>query len=334
MQRKFQIVLSVLLALGASGCTHIDSSGTSSATPASDSKIVLTPSSVDFSSVAVGQKNSQTIKITNEDSKIHQITGAQISGAGLTLSGLKFPLILAAQVSQTFNIEFAPSSTGTVNGKLTVEANAIGTETFSVKGTGTKASAKLELSPATVNFGNTPLKQTVAQRITVSNNGSAPISVTGVILGGVGFAVSELPAHFELQSQQQRTFLVTFLPTVKGPAKGDLTFVSKYAGSPTTMAMTGTGVDGGAEPAKSSHSVSLGWQASSGHIEGYNVYRAESSSSAPLYTKLTASPISMINYRDSDVASGQEYQYFVTSVSTNGRESAHSDGVTVLIPNP
>jgi fibronectin type 3 domain-containing protein len=53
-----------------------------------------------------------------------------------------------------------------------------------------------------------------------------------------------------------------------------------------------------------------------------------------IYTKLTASPLGSINYRDSDVASGEEYQYFVTSVSSNGRESSHSDGVTVTIPNP
>jgi Abnormal spindle-like microcephaly-assoc'd, ASPM-SPD-2-Hydin len=334
LQRKFWFVLSVLLALSASGCTNISSSGLSSSTPASQSKIVLTPESIDFSSVAVGQKNSQTIKISNEDTKLRKITAMHITGAGLSLTGLKFPLSLAPQTSQTFNVEFAPAATGTVNGKLTVEASAIRTETFSVKGTGTKTSAKLDLSPATVNFGNTSLKQTVAQRITVSNGGTAPISVTQVILGGAGFAVSELPARFELQAQQQRTFLVTFFPTVKGPAKGGVTFVTKEAGGLVTMTMAGTGVDGGAEPARSSHSVALGWQASAGNVEGYNVYRAEGSASGPIYTKLTASPLSTINYRDSDVASGEEYQYFVTSVSTSGRESAHSDGVTVTIPNP
>lgn len=332
MSRKFWFVLSIVLPLCTIGCTHAISSGGSSSTPAAQSKIVLTPDSVDFSSVAVGQKNSQTIKISNEDSKVRQITGAQVSGAGLSLSGLKFPLSLAPQASQTFNIEFAPAATGTVNGKLTVEAIAIGTETFSVKGTGTKATAKLDISPAVVNFGNTSLKQTVAQRITISNSGSAPVAVTRVILGGAGFAVSELPANFELQAQQERTFLITFFPTVKGPAKGGLTFVVKDG--LVAMTMAGTGVDGGAEPAKSNHSVALGWKASAGNVEGYNVYRAEGSGSGLIYTKLTASLLGSINYRDSDVASGEEYQYFVTSVSSNGRESSHSDGVTVTIPNP
>jgi fibronectin type 3 domain-containing protein len=121
---------------------------------------------------------------------------------------------------------------------------------------------------------------------------------------------------------------------VKGPAKGALSFVSKDLRGMVTIAMTGVGVNGGAQLAKSSHTVALGWEASPGNVEGYNVYRGEGASTAAIYTRLTASPVSTLNYRDADVASGTEYQYFVTSVSPTGAESAHSDGVSVTIPKP
>ena len=46
------------------------------------------------------------------------------------------------------------------------------------------ANAKLQVSPATVSFGNTALKQTAAQKITLSNSGNSKIAITRVILGG------------------------------------------------------------------------------------------------------------------------------------------------------
>jgi hypothetical protein len=333
LRRRFWLSMSLPIALSAIGCTHIATNGALNPSPASQSKIVLIPNTVDFSTVAVGQKNTQTVKITNEDTKVRQISAVQIAGAGLTISGLKFPFSLAPQASETFNIEFAPTTIGQVNGQLTIDSSVTGTETFLVKGLGTKVSAKLELTPSVVNFGNTSIKQTVTQKMTVANTGSSKVTVSRVIIGGAGFEVSELPAHFDLGPQQEKSFLVSFFPTVKGPATGALTFVSKDLG-PVTISMTGVGVNGGAEPAKSSHTVTLGWEPSPGNVAGYSVYRGEGPSASAIFTKLTASPLSTVNYRDADVASGTEYQYFVTSVSHTGKESAHSDGVSVTIPNP
>jgi hypothetical protein len=152
------------------------------------------------------KKNTQTVNITNEDSKVRQISEVHIAGAGLTVSGLQFPFSLAPQASETFNIEFAPTTIGQVNGQLMIESSVTGPETFLVKGTGTKSSAKLELNPAVVNFGNTSIKQIVAQKITVSNTGNSQVTVSQVIIGGAGFEVSELPARFELAPSRKSRF--------------------------------------------------------------------------------------------------------------------------------
>jgi hypothetical protein len=321
--------LSIFVLLGAAGCTHMPADGLTH--PAAQSKIVLIPNAVDFSSVAVGQKNSQTLKITNDDITTRQINSVHIAGAGLTISGLKLPFTLNPQGSQIFNIEFAPAASGPVNGALTVECNHASIQTISVTGTGVKGAAKLQTNPASVNFGNMTVKRTAAQKITLSNTGNARVTVSQLLLSGPGFGVSELPAHFELEPQQETSFLISFLPLVIGQAKGSLTLVSKDLSASLTIPLTGAGVEGGPAPMNSSHTVTLGWMASASNVRGYNVYRGLEASGGN-FTKLTASPISSVDYRDSDVSSGSEYFYFVTSVSHDGQESSHSQEVSATIP--
>ncbi len=85
----------------------------------------------------------------------------------------------------------------------------------------------------------------------------------------------------------------------------------------------------GAQPA-AQHKVQLTWQAPTGSIAGYRVYRMTDGSSS--YAELNSSVDTQTSYVDATVQSGQTYDYVVTSVDGGGVESAYSNPTTVTIP--
>ena len=75
------------------------------------------------------------------------------------------------------------------------------------------------------------------------------------------------------------------------------------------------------------HSVTVFWRADIGSclLTGYKIYRNDVT-----YTTVAST---QLNYRDTNVQSGQTYTYKVASV-TAGKESAASNTVTAVIPRP
>jgi hypothetical protein len=317
--------------MGAGACGQMSTDGAHVQQPGAQSKIVLVPNSIDFSEVVLGQKNSQTVKLTNADTKRLQVTGISIAGSGLSVTGVTLPLSLEPQDSGTFNIEFAPKSTGAVSGTLTIESS-VAAQTFNVKGTGTKAKPGLQTDPASLDFGKLTVKKKTTRQVTVSNTGNSKITINKVALSGTGFGVSGLPSQFALEPQQSTTFEISFHPQAKGSVKGSLSFSSKDLSSSVAMSLAGDAVDPGSVPESSGHIVNLEWNASPGKVAGYNVYRSEDSTGP--YDKLTTSLNSDTTFSDSEVKSGQKYFYVVTSVNHGGHESKHSEEISVTIPNP
>lgn len=325
------MLVATAAALSAVSCGQMSTDGAHVQQPSGQSKIVLVPNAIDFSSVVLGQKNSQTVKLTNGDSKRVQFTDISIAGAGLSISGVTLPLSLAPQDSETFNIDFAPKSSGPISGTLTIRTT-LAAETFNVKGNGTKAQPKLQTDPASIDFGKIAVKKTTTRKVTISNTGNSKINVSKVVLNGTGFSVSELPSQFALEPQQSTSFQVAVHPQAKGFLKGSLNFTSKDLTTPLSVSLAGNAVDPGSIPASSGHTVTLEWSQSPGNVMGYNVYRGEESGGP--FDKLTGSLSESTSYVDSQVEAGLKYYYAVTSVNHGGHESKRSDSVSVTIPNP
>jgi fibronectin type 3 domain-containing protein len=116
----------------------------------------------------------------------------------------------------------------------------------------------------------------------------------------------------------------TFTPFTTGSYLGSLAIISNAKNSPTTVALSGTGV------ASSAHSVALSWNSSTSVVAGYNVY-VSSSSSGP-YSLLNSSPVPTTSYVDTNVLSGDTYYFRITSVSSSYQESTPSAPVQAIIP--
>ncbi len=326
------LILTIIVSLGSCSCAGVVSGSSDAHEPTSQSKIVLIPNAVDFNNVPLGEKNTQTIKMSNADTHSIQIKNIRVAGAGVSIKGLTFPISLAPKESRTFNVEFAPKSAGAVSGSLTIESNLSTPEILTVKGVGAKAAPKLQANPASINFGKLGIKATSAQTVKISNTGNSKVTIKQTVLSGSGFAISGLRSGISLDPLQEISFLITFHPLTKGTVTGSLKFITKELNAPVVMALAGDGVDPGSAPSSSKHVVTLSWEASNSTNVSYQVYRGETPGGP--YIRLTASAITALGYSDSNVESGIEYFYVATSVDKHGTESLYSQEIAVTIPNP
>lgn len=92
----------------------------------SNTTLNLNPNStsLNFGQVAVSGSLSQNVVFTNAGTSNITISQVAISGAGYTASGGAAGLILSPNQTATVKVTFAPSSTGTHTGTLTVSSNA------------------------------------------------------------------------------------------------------------------------------------------------------------------------------------------------------------------
>ena len=285
----------------------------------------LTPSSVSFGNVTVGSPNSQTIQISNSGTALLTISQLSVTGSGFSTSSVGLPLSLNPGSSSTFNVQFVPQSAGNVSGGVSLVSNAPSSPaTVPLTGTGVAATAAVSLSSSSLSFGNVNTGSSAQQSVTITNTGNASVTISQINLSGSGYTLSGAGTPVTLSPTQTLTFTVQFSPSATGTASGSVSVVSNAAGSPASIALSGTGV------APQSHSVALSWNASTSTVSGYNVYRSTTSGSG--YSKLNAALIGGLNYTDSSVQNGQTYYYVTTAVDGSGNESSYSNQAQAIIP--
>jgi hypothetical protein len=97
----------------------------------------VTPS-LAFGSVADGQTSTQTVTVSNTGGVSVTVSAASSSGAGFGISGLTLPLVLAAGGSSSFQVTFAPTSSGSTTGTVRLtDTGSSPTASISLTGTGT-----------------------------------------------------------------------------------------------------------------------------------------------------------------------------------------------------
>src|SRR5205814_5059943 len=112
------------------------------------------PTSNSFGSVQVGSSASQYQSVTNSGGSNVNISQANVSGSGFSISGLSLPITLTPGQSYTFSTVFAPTSSGTASGSIAIVSDASNSNlTIALSGSAT-ASGQLLLSPATLDFGS------------------------------------------------------------------------------------------------------------------------------------------------------------------------------------
>ena len=281
-------------------------------------------SSLSFGSVPVNGTASQTETLTNTGGTNVNLTQAQVSGTGFSVTGLTLPMTLKPGQSFTFGAAFNPTSGGNATGSIAVVSDASNPNlTITLAGTATVA-GQLAVSPASLSFGSVVVGQSKSLTATLTATGSS-ITVSDAGMTTSEFTITGLALPLTLSAGQSASFTVNFKPQSSGTASASGTFSSNAANSSVTQALSGTGT-----PAPQ-HSVALSWSPSTSSVVGYNVYRGTTTGGP--YSKITSMNADT-TFVDSSVQSGQAYFYVTTAVDGSGKESANSNQTQAVIPTP
>jgi hypothetical protein len=215
----------------------------------------VSPSSLTFGNQDLGTTSaSQPVTLSNMGNAALTITSIGISanfGESDNCNGS-----VAIGGSCTINVTFSPALTataGTLTGTLTITDNSNGvensTQTVTLSGTGI-AVPLVSFSPTSLGFGIQLVNTTsAAQTLTVTNTGTAPLTISTVTLVGTnasnfaksadtcsGATLAPTPS-----SGSTCTVSVTFTPPAKGSFSASLSFADNATPSSQTVSLTGSG---------------------------------------------------------------------------------------------
>jgi Abnormal spindle-like microcephaly-assoc'd, ASPM-SPD-2-Hydin len=213
------------------------------------------PASLSFGSVTVNTTSSAaSVVVTNNGGQAVSILQVSASLPEFVVISPAMPITLDPHGSASFQVVFQPDAAKTFSGSIvfsTSRVNGGGTQSISVSGTGTSASSAsstssqsylLSANASGLTFGNILVGSSASQAIALTNIGTASVNLSQVAITGAGFTVSGFNGAVTLAAGQSLSLNVSFAPATGGSATGSLSFVSSATNSPTTISLSGNGV--------------------------------------------------------------------------------------------
>ena len=220
---------------------------------AASGQLALASSGLNFGSVQVGSSSTLSTSVSNTSKSNITISQVSATGTGFSFSGPSLPITLAPQQNVNLYVTFAPQSSGSANGTLSiVTGSAIGNSgkqrsnstTISLSGTGT-SSGQLAANPSNLNFGTAQVGTSQSITGTLTNSTTSSVTVSQASVTGTGFGVSGLPMPLNLAPGQSQAFNVTFTPQATGAATGSLAVISTAPNPALNISLSGTAVTPG-----------------------------------------------------------------------------------------
>src|SRR5207247_120683 len=205
--------------------------------PATDS---VSPSSLAFGNQQVGSSSSaQTVTLTNTGGTTLLLAisvdtnFAETDNCGSAV---------APSASCSVNVTFTPTTSGAINGNLTMRSNASGSpQSVSLIGTGTAVA--VSLTPTSVPFGNQQVGTTSAsQPLTLSNSSGSTVTISSIAVTGTNSAVfaQRNTCGSSLAAGPNCAINVTFNPTASGSRTAAVTVYGSASSRPPPVSLSGT----------------------------------------------------------------------------------------------
>jgi hypothetical protein len=249
---SFHVAFAPTSAGAASGALSVVSDGLNSPLNISLSGIgvaagalTASPSSANFGSVTVGNKQTVPVTVTNTGGTTVTVSRATASGSGFSFTGPSLPVTLNGGQSTSFGAIFTPSATGAASGTLTINSNANNaTLSVALSGTGV-AAGQLVSNPSSLSFGNIQVGASKSLSGTLTNSGGTSLTISAATASGSGFSLSGLTLPLTLSAGQSTSFTVLFSPKASGAVSGSVSITSTGSNSTLSVPLSGAGVAAG-----------------------------------------------------------------------------------------
>jgi hypothetical protein len=208
--------------------------------------VTMTPTSVSYGNVVVGQSAQNYVTLTNKSGKalgIGPVTFTVTSGAKSQFSmGQSCPATLQAGSSCAIGAVFAPSAPGTGAATLNISTTASSTpQSVNLSGTGINPEASF--SPTSLAFGTIKVAKSSTLSVTLSNPGTSALAISSVTISGTnaGNFTKSNACPSSLAAGAKCTISVTFTPSATGVRSANLTVADNASTGTQTVPLSGTG---------------------------------------------------------------------------------------------
>lgn len=213
--------------------------------------IDVSPSTIVFDATAPGATNTKVATVTNHGGGTLLVSDIQITGANATdfsadsSAAGAFPIALGPGEWFAVQVTFAPGAAGDHQAVMSVLSNDPATPQKDVPLQTVGLAGNLDASPNPLNM-TAQTNQSSTGAITLSNTGTADLTISGAALGpatSTFFTLGAATWPQTLAPGDSTTLSVTFAPTSNAAAAGSVDITSDDPDSPTTsVALNGNGV--------------------------------------------------------------------------------------------
>jgi hypothetical protein len=203
--------------------------------PTTTEKVIALSGDLSFGDVTVGESSTRVLTIANVGSDVLTVTGISYpSGFSGDWSGT-----IAIGGTQNVTVTFSPTAIQGYAGELTVASDKdSGTETRPLSGTGNAPATRVLALSGNMAFGNVVVGTTSTRKLTLFNQGSGPLTVSGISLpAGFSGNWSGVVAAGGFQEVD-----IEFAPSSVASFQGNLTVASNRTSGVDSLAVSGTGV--------------------------------------------------------------------------------------------
>jgi hypothetical protein len=142
---------------------NVTSSAATLTVNAATASLTVSPTSLSFGNIDTNGSSTLGVTLKNSGSANVSISSVGATGAGFSTSNVSSGTVLAPGQSAALNVTFAPTSTGSVTGGVTVASNATNSPaTISMTGTGVQSNFSTWVAPSLTRVGKTDAPGTVS----------------------------------------------------------------------------------------------------------------------------------------------------------------------------
>lgn len=205
---------------------------------AAQPSVTLSPTSLSFGNQNVGTSSAaQVITVTNTGTATLDFTGIKLTGnqrLNFSQTNTCTATLLAGR-SCTVSVTFKPTVIGSLTATLSISDNATGSpQTASLSGSGVGAAATLSVTSLSFK-GVTVGKKSAAKPITITNSGTASLTVNSVVASGDFTQTNNCITT--LAAGSSCTINVTFAPTAVWSRGGSIVISDTAFENPTQVVL-------------------------------------------------------------------------------------------------
>ena len=234
-------------------------------------EISISPVSLSFTQAVNSTSPSQTISVANRGTATLSITGVVLAGADAAhFSNATNCSSVPQGGTCSISVTFRPTSAGTKNATVSIQHNAAGSPSaVALAGIGVLAPL-ISVQPTSLTFTETVTRTSPPQEVTVSNVGTAPLTLSQVVISGENRSeFAQISDCSVVVVGNRCKVTVTFSPASAGSKTAELLLSHDAAGNSSVVQLAATAI--AAAPAISLTASSLSF------VQKVNTLRAAQS---------------------------------------------------------